>query len=162
MHPGRSSTTLLLVAVLLLAGLLAGCGGGDQAGNGSQDGESGGTKEQGGQAGGGAAKKEGTEAAKQVVLRPKIALGTVTRVRPEGRKMVIRPTTAEGDPEPMPFKIGKQATITLDDEAAELADIKEGQQAQIRYVVREEVNLAREVTLISGEGATPGAGEKFG
>ena len=76
--------------------------------------------------------------------------------------MVIRPTTAEGDPEPMPFKIGKQATITLDDEAAELADMKEGQEAQIRYVVREEVNLAREVTLISGEGATPGAGENIG
>ncbi len=148
MHPRRPSTTLLLVAVLLLAALLAGCGGGEQSGNGSQEGESGGTKEQGGAV----AKKEVTGAAKQGALRPKIALGTVTRVRPERRKMIIRATTAEGDLERMPFKVGRQATITLDDQAAEVADIQDGQQAQITYVVRGEINLARKVTLISGEG----------
>ncbi len=159
MLPRKRSTTLLFVAVILLVGLLAGCGGGDQSGNGSQDGESGG----GGQGQvGKAVKKEGAQAAKRGALRPKIALGTVIRVKPERRKMIIRPTTAEGDPKPMPFKIGKQGTITLDDEDAEVADIQKGQQAQITYIVRGKVNLAREVTLISGEGAAPGAGENIG
>ena len=159
MHPRRPSTVLLLVAVIVLAGLLAGCGGGDQSGNGSQDGGSGGTKEQGGDA----AKKEEPEAAKKgAALRPKIAVGTVIRVRPDHRKIVLRPTTAEGKPKPMPFKIAKNATITLDNEEADVADIKEGQQAQITYVVRNEVNRAREVSLISDEGATPGAGENIG
>ena len=158
MHPRRPSTTLLLVAVILLVGFLVGCGGGDQSGDGSQDGESGGGQGQVGEA----AKKEGTGAAKKVALRPKIALGTVIRVRPENKKVVIRPTTVEGDPKPMSFKIGRLATITLDNEEVEVADIKEGQQAQITYIVRGGVNLAREVTLISGEGATPGAGENIG
>ena len=109
-----------------------------------------------------AAKKEGTGATKKVALRPKMALGTVVRVKPEKRKMVIRPTTAEEDPKPIVFKVGRLATITLNNEEAEVADIKEGQQAQITYVVRNEINLARKVTLISGEGAIPGAGEDIG
>ena len=148
MHPRRLSVMLFLTAIILLTGLLAGCGAGDQSGNGgSQGGESGGAKEQGGEA----AKKEGGEAAKQLAPKGKIALGTVTRVRPEGRKMVLKPTTGEQQgAEPMTFKIAKEATVTLDDKEAEVADIKEGQQAQITYVVRDELNLAREVTLISG------------
>ncbi len=158
MHPRRLSTTFLLVAVILLAGLLAGCGGGEQSGNGSQDGGSGGGQGQGGEA----AKKEDGEAAKQAVLRPKIALGTVTHVNPECRKLVIRAITGKEGTKRMPFKIGKNATITLDDEVAELAGIKDGQQAQVTYVVRNEVNVAREVTLISGGGATPEAGENTG
>ena len=142
MHPRRPSVTLFLTAIILLAGLLAGCGGGGQSGNGgSQGGESGGAKEQGG------------EAAKQLAPKGKIALGTVTRVRPEGRKMVLKPTTGEQQgAEPMTFKIAKEATVTLDEEEAEVADIKEGQQAQITYVVKDELNLAREVTLISSGG----------
>ena len=139
MHPRRPSVTPFLAAIILLTGLIAGCGAGDQSGNGgSQDGESGGTKEQGG------------EAAEQGAPRGKIALGTVTRVRPEGRKLVLKSITGEQGTEPMTFKIAKQATVTLDEQEAEVADIKEGQQAQITYVVKDELNLAREVTLISG------------
>ena len=158
MHSRRPSTTFLLVAGILLAGLLAGCGGGDQPGNGSQDGGSGGDQAQVGEA----AKKGDGQAAKQGVLKPKIALGTVTRVKPERGRMTIRAVTGEDSAEPRPFKIAKNATITLDDEEAELTDIKDGQQAQVTYVVRNDVNLAREVTLISAEGAAPGTGEKTG
>jgi hypothetical protein len=155
MHPRRSSTTLLLVIGILLAGLLAGCGGGDQSGNGSQDGKSGGEQAQVGEA----AKKRDGEAVKKGALKPKIALGTITRVKLERRRITLRAVTGEEGAEPMPFKIAKNATITLDDEEAELADIKDGQQAQITYVVRNEVNVAREVSLISGDGGGAESGE---
>jgi hypothetical protein len=153
MHPRRPQTTLFLIASILLAGFLAGCGGGDRSGGGS-----------GGEQGpaGEAAKKEGGKVAKQAALRPKIALGTVTRVKPARKKMEIRAVTGKGVAKQMSFKITKNATITLDDEVAKLADIEDGQQAQITYVVRNEVNRAREVALISDGGTTPGAGENTG
>ena len=141
---------LLLLIVLIL---LAGCGGGDQSGNGGQgDGSSGGTKKQGG------------EAAKKGVPATKIALGTVRRVNLEGesRRLVLKPSTNEQSKKAIPFRITKHATITLDDEKAELADIKEGQQAQISYIVKNEHNRAREVKLFSAGGATPEAGENTG
>ena len=158
MHPRRPQTMLFFIASILLAGLLAGCGGGDQAGDGSQDGGSGGKQAQVGKA----AKNEDGEAMKKVALRPKIALGTVVRVKAERRKMVIKAVTGKEDTKRMPFKIVPNATITLDDEVAELADIKDGQQAQVTYVVRNEVNRAREVTLISGGEGSPGGGENTG
>ena len=158
MHSRRPQTMLFFIASILLAGLLAGCGGGDQAGDGSQDGGSGGKQAQVGKA----ARNEDGEAGKKVAPRPKIALGTVIHVKPERRRMVIRAVTGKEDAKRMPFKIAKNATITLDDEVTELADIKDGQRAQITYVVRNEVNRAREVTLISGGGATPEAGENTG
>ena len=76
--------------------------------------------------------------------------------------MVIKAVTGKEDTKRMPFKIVPNATITLDDEVAELADIKDGQQAQVTYVVRNEVNRAREVTLISGGEGSPGGGENTG
>ncbi len=68
--------------------------------------------------------------------------------------------TGERKEEPAPFKLTKQAKITLDSKPAELADVKEGQQAQITYVVKNQ-NLARQVVLV-GEGGTPAAGEGTG
>jgi len=69
--------------------------------------------------------------------------------------------TDEQKKEPAPFKLSKQAKITLDDEPVELADIKEGQQAQITYVVKNQ-NLAREVVLVGDGGSPPEAGEGTG
>jgi hypothetical protein len=146
----RGSPVLLLLVVLIL---LAGCGGGDQSGNGGQDDGS-----------PGGAKKQGGEAAKKGAPATKIALGTVRRVNVEGesRRLVLKPSTNEQSKKPIPFRITKQATITLDDEKAELADIKEGQQAQITYIVKNERYRAREVKLFSAGGATPEAGENTG
>jgi hypothetical protein len=146
----RGSPVLLLLIVLIL---LAGCGGGEQSGNGGQgDGSSGGAKKQGG------------EAAKKGVSATKIALGTVIRVNTEGesRRLVLKPTTDEQSKRLMPFRVTKQATITLDDEKAELTDVKEGQQAQITYVVKNEHYRAREVKLFSAGGAIQEAGENTG
>ena len=151
MRSRGSLVSLFIIVLILLAGLLAGCGGGDQSGNGGQgNGESGGTKKQGG------------EAAKKGASLPKIALGTVKSVKPERRRVVLKPSTKQQGEKPIRFKISKNTRVTLDNKQAELADIKEGQQAQITYVVRNERNRAREVTLISAGGATPEGGEKTG
>ena len=151
MRSRGSLASLFIIVLILLAGLLAGCGGGDQSGNGGQgNGESGGTKKLGG------------EAAKKGASLPKIALGTVKSVKPEKRRVVLKPSTKQQGEKPIRFKISKNTRVTLDNKQAELADIKEGQQAQITYVVRNERNRAREVTLISAGGATPEGGEKTG
>jgi len=132
--------------VILLAGLLAGGGGGDQSGNGSQDGRSGGTKQRGGEA----AKREGNGAVKKARPRARIALGTVRSVNPESRELTLEPSTPVQGKGPIPFKIAPNAIVTLDDKEAELAQIEKGQQAQITYILRNEVNVARQVALISG------------
>lgn len=146
MHPRRPSTTLFLAGVILFAGLLVGCGGGGQSANGSQDGESGGTKQPGGEA----AKKEDNQAVKKARPRARIALGTVRSVNPESRELTLEPSAPAQGKGPIPFKIAKNATVTLDDKETELAQAGEGQPAQITYIVKNEVNVARQVALING------------
>lgn len=146
MHPRRPSTTLFLAGVILFAGLLVGCGGGGQSANGSQDGESGGTKQQGGEA----AKKEDNQAVKKARPRARIALGTVRSVNPESRELTLEPSAPAQGKGPIPFKIAKNAMVTLDDKETELTQAGEGKQAQITYIVKNEVNVARQVALISG------------
>jgi hypothetical protein len=142
MHLRGPSAALSFIVFILLAGLLAGCaGGGDQAGNG---GAQGGDGEQEG-----AAQGEGTQANTPEF---KIALGEVISVKPDRRKIILRPSTEEqGDR--LVFKVIDDAEITLDDQPAEMADVQEGQQAQIEYIAFNEQNRARVVELISsGEG----------
>jgi hypothetical protein len=138
MHLRRQSAALLFI---LFAALLAGCaGGGDQAGNGGA---------QGGGEQGQAAQGEGPQAN---APQPKIALGRVIAVKPDRRKIVLRPST-EQQGNRLVFKVIDDAQISLDDQQAEMADVQEGQQAQIQYVTVNEQNRARVVQLISsGEG----------
>jgi hypothetical protein len=149
MYLRRPPAALFLVMAILFAGLLAGCGGGDQQS---------GNKEQGDDASGGAKK----QAANKQASEPKIALGTIKSVKIDRRRIVLKPSSEEQGEKPIPFKTVRDATITLDNEKVELADIKEGQQAQITYVVRNERNMAREVSLISNGGAGSGGGEETG
>ena len=138
MHPRGPSAALLFIASILLAGLLAGCaGGGDQAENGgSQGGE--GEQTQG-------------EGAQANAPQLKIALGTIVSVKPDRRKIVLRPST-EQQGDRLVFKVVDDAQITLNDQQAEMADVQEGQQAQIEYISINEQNKARIVELInSGE-----------
>ncbi len=141
MHLRRPSAALFFIASILLAGLLAGCtGGGDQANNGGAQGGGGGQ--------GQAAQGEGTQAN---ALQFKIALGTVVSVKPDRRKIVLRPST-EQQGDRLVFKVVDDAAITLNDQQAEMADVQEGQQAQIEYISVNEQNKARVVELInSGE-----------
>jgi hypothetical protein len=135
MHLRGPLAALLFIVSTLLAGLLAGCGGGgDQAGNGG-----------GGQQGE-AAQGEG---AQEGAPQPKIALGEVISVKPDRRKIIVRPST-EQQGDRLVFKVIDDARITLNDQQAEMADVQEGQQAQIEYVAVNEQNKARVVALISG------------
>lgn len=125
------SMILPLVLLLLLVGLLAGCGGSDQSGGSQQEGEAGG------------------ESAKKEKLSRKVAIGTVRAYKDDRRRLSLRPASeAQGD-KPLGFKVRKNAQVTLDGEQAELGDIEEGQQAQIRYVVKNDVNRAIIVQLFS-------------
>jgi hypothetical protein len=51
----------------------------------------------------------------------------------------------------MTFTIRPRTRIELDGEAAELADLREDQAAQVSYVVREGENRARPVEAIGGD-----------
>jgi hypothetical protein len=140
MHLRGPSATLLVIASIVLAGLLAGCaGGGDQAKNSES------------QTADGEQQGEATQADAPV---PKIALGTVISVKPDRRKIILRPST-EQQGDRLIFKVVDGAQITLDDQQAEMADVQEGQQAQIQYTSFNEQNRARVVGLISsGEGTS--------
>jgi hypothetical protein len=133
------SLILPLVLSVLLAGLLAGCGGGEQPAD-----QSGGGQKQEGKAGG--AKAGG---AKQKRLSGKIAIGTVRAYKDDKRRLSLRPANKKQGDKPLGFKVRKHAQVTLDGEKAELGDIQEGQQAQVRYVVKNEVNRATIVQLFS-------------
>jgi hypothetical protein len=126
-----ASKILALVLSLLLVGLLAGCGGSDQSGGGQQEGNP----------GGGGAKKE--------KLTRKVAIGTVRAYKDDKRRLSLRPASEAQGKKPLGFKVRKKAQVTLDGEQAELGDIEEGQQAQVRYVVKNDVNRAIIVQLFS-------------
>jgi len=126
-----ASRILTLVLSLLLVGLLAGCGGSDQSGGSQQEGKAGG------------------EPAKKEKLSRKVAIGTVRAYKDDKRRLSLRPASeAQGD-KPLGFKVRKKAQVTLDGDQADLEDIEEGQQAQIRYVVKNDVNRAIIVQLFS-------------
>ncbi len=145
MHLRGRSAALIFIASILLAGLLAGCaGGGEQSGDG---GSQGGEEQQGE-----AAQGEGNQAD---APETKIALGRVISVKPDRRKIILRPST-EQQGDRLVFKVVDDAQITLDDQQAEMADAQEGQQAQITYVTVSEQNRARVVGLISGDEGTGG------
>ncbi len=148
MHHREASTAHLLVAFLLLSTLLTGCGGEDQTGNGgSQDG-AGGQPEQAGEA----AQKKGKPA------EFKVALGSIGRVDTEDEKFIVRPST-EDQGERLVFKVGKKAKFVQADKKVELANVEKGQQAQVRYLVKNERNIAIYVTLFGVE-AAPQQGEE--
>jgi hypothetical protein len=123
--------------VVLTAGLLAGCGGGggDQSG-GSQEGGGGGEQQK-------QSKKEARET--------KIGVGNVISVKPDKRRMVVQPSQEAEDAEKIPINVRKNAEITLGGQKAEMADVAEGQQAQVEYVVKNDVNRAVSVQLFKAE-----------
>ena len=135
------SLILPLLLSILLAGLLAGCGSGNQSGGGQQE-------------------KQGGKAAKQKRLSGKIAIGTVRAYKDDRRRLSLRPAARKQDDKPLGFKVRKHAQVTLDGEKAELGDIQEGQQAQVRYIVKNEVNRATIVQLFSRQSSSKDENEK--
>ncbi len=135
MHPRRLSAALLFASLVLLAG----CGGGGD----QPEGQQGGGNDQGQQGG-------ATQQAEQTGPEIKIAPGTIESVDPEAQTLVLQQTRGE----PMTFTVGPRATVEVDDQAAELADLREGQTAQVRYVEREGENRARLVLAFSSAETT--------
>ena len=76
-----------------------------------------------------------------------MAIGTVRAYKDDKRRLSLRPAAEAQGEKPLGFKVRKNAQVTLDGEKAELGDIEEGQQAQITYVVKNEVNRAIIVQL---------------
>jgi hypothetical protein len=132
-----------LALSLVLAGLLAGCGGSGS----SQDQSSGGGQQQKQE------DKAGGKAAKKEPLSRKIAIGTVRAYKDDRRRLSLRPASKAQGEKPLGFKVRKKAQVTLDGEQAELKDIEEGQQAQIRYLVKNDINRAIIVQLFSKQPA---------
>lgn len=138
---------LPILLSLLLVGSLAGCGGGsDQSGGQEQ--------EQGEKAAGEAARKE--------PLQRKVAIGTVRAFKDDKSRLSLRPAANAQSKKPLGFKVRKSAEITLGGEKAEPGDIKEGQQAQVTYVVKNEVNRAVVVHLFEPNEQPSGEDEKKG
>ena len=145
MYPNGRAALVYLVVFVLLTGLLAGCGG-----DGSQD---------------SAEKKPGDGAPKKAAPQKKIALGKVKAVVPDRRRLVLRQANQVDSAKKLAFNVRKTAEIDLDGKKVEMDGIKEGQQAQVKYVVtKNEVNAALTVHVFEATGGQQpsGEGEKTG
>ena len=136
--------TLFSIVLVLLLGFLAGCGG-DQSGSGDSQGGSqqGGGEQAGGQGGG-----QGDEAADERPSQKKVALGSIESVQPDKRKVVLKPSFEAQGGDQITFNVRKNAEIRVNDQEAELSDIKPGQQAQIEYVTKNDLNRAVSVEIV--------------
>ena len=134
------AATLFSIVLVLLLGFLAGCGG-DQSGSGESQG--------GGQQGGGEqGAKQGGEAADEGPTQVKVALGSIESVQPDERKLVLKPSFEAQGGDQITFNVRKNAEIQVKDQPAELSELQSGQQAQIEYVTRKDVNRAVSVEIV--------------
>ncbi len=163
MRTGGLSKALTLVAMLLFVGVLAGCGGGgEESGQGGQgDGAGGGQGDAGqGNAEQGDTKGGQGEIAKKDPPETGIALGRVVAVKPDKNVIVMRTNKEAQGGERMVFRIKKKAEITLDDEKADVAAIKEDQQVRIEYISKEKLDRAISVSLFAVEQKPEDDGEQ--
>ena len=134
------AATLFSIVLVLLLGFLAGCGG-DQSGSGESQG--------GGKQGGGEqSAKKGGEAADEGPTQAKVALGTIESVEPDKRKLVLKPSFEAQGGNQITFNVRKNAEIQVKDQPAELSELQSGQQAQVEYVTKNDVNRAVSVQVV--------------
>ena len=134
------AATLFSIVLVLLLGFLAGCGG-DQSGSGESQG--------GGQQGGGEqGAKQGGKAADEGPSQAKVSLGTIESVQPDERKLVLKPSFEAQGGDQITFNVRKNAEIQVKDQPAELSEIQSGQQAQVEYVTKNDVNRAVSVQVV--------------
>ena len=136
------AATLFSIVLVLLLGFLAGCGG-DQSGSGESQG---GGKQGGGEQGA----KKGGEAADEGPTQAKVALGTIESVQPEERNLVLKPSFEAQGGNQITFNVRKNAEIQIKEQPAELSELQSGQQAQIEYITKNDVNRAVSVQVVGG------------
>jgi hypothetical protein len=136
------AATLFSIVLVLLLGFLAGCGG-DQSGSGESQG---GGKQGGGEQGA----KKGGEAADEGPTQAKVALGTIESVQPEERNLVLKPSFEAQGGKQIAFNVRNNAEIEIKDQPAELSELQSGQQAQIEYITKNDVNRAVSVQVVGG------------
>jgi hypothetical protein len=142
------AATLYSIMLVLLLGFLAGCGG-DQSGSGeSQGGQQGGSEQGGGGQTGGQGGEQGGEATDEGPTQKKVALGSIESVQPDKRKVVLKPSFEAQGGDQITFNVRKNAELRVNNQEAELSDIKSGQQAQIEYVTKNDVNRAVSVEIV--------------
>jgi hypothetical protein len=145
-----SAAMPFLILLVLQLGFLAGCGGNQSGNGGSQGGEQGGQQQGGGEQQGG--QQQGGEATDEGPSQEKVALGSIESVKPDRRKIVLKPSFEAQGGDRITFKVRQDAQIQVNDQEADLSDIQQGQQAQIEYVINNEVNRARSVQIVGGGG----------
>lgn len=145
-----SAAMPFLILLVLHLGFLAGCGGNQSGNGGSQGGEQGGQQQGGGEQQGG--QQQGGEATDEGPSQEKVALGSIESVKPDRRKIVLKPSFEAQGGDRITFKVSQDAQIQVNDQEADLSDIQQGQQAQIGYVINNEVNRARSVQIVGGGG----------
>ncbi len=85
--------------------------------------------------------------------------GEINSVKPDARKLVLKPSSTEQGEGAIHFKLAQDATVTVLGKEAQLADVKAGQQAEIQYFVRDGMNRASSVKIgetAAVSGPTPG------
>jgi hypothetical protein len=142
-HTRIPAATLFSIVLVLLLGFLAGCGG-DQSGSGESQG---GGQQGGGEQGGG---EQGGEAADEGPTQAKVALGSIESVQPDERKLVLKPSFEAQGGDQITFNVRKNAEIQVKDQPAELSELQSGQQAQVEYVTKNDVNRAVSVQVVGG------------
>ncbi len=96
----------------------------------------------------------------------KKARGEINSVKPDARKLILKPASSkqsenatEQGEGAIHFKLAQDATVTVLGKEAQLADVKAGQQAEIRYFVQDGINRASSVKIgetAAVSGPTPG------
>jgi hypothetical protein len=137
--------TLFSIVLVLLLGFLAGCGG-DQSGSG--DSQGGGQQGGGEQAGGQGGEQGGEAADEEGPTQAKVALGSIESVQPDKRKVVLKPSFEAQGGDQITFNVRKNAEIQVNDQDAELSELQSGQQAQVEYVTKNDVNRAVSVQVV--------------
>jgi hypothetical protein len=144
------AATLYSIMLVLLLGFLAGCGG-DQSGSGeSQGSQQGGSEQGGGGQTGGQGGEQGGEATDEGPTQTKVALGSIESVQPDKRKVVLKPSFEAQGGDQITFNVRKNAEIQVNDQEAELSELQSGQQAQVEYVTKNDVNRAVAVQVVGG------------
>ena len=77
-------------------------------------------------------------------------LGTIESVQPEERNLVLKPSFEAQGGDQITFNVRKNAEIQVKDQPAELSELQSGQQAQVEYVTKNDVNRAVSVQVVGG------------